>query len=80
MIDASRNRRRRHRSHVLTSLRISHDRGMSWPFAPSEDSSRDEPPSWPSPPLRLVAQGVAELAGGAGEQDFHVITSPGIEY
>jgi hypothetical protein len=53
---------------------------MSWPFAPSEDSSRDEPPSWPSPPLRLVAQGVAELAGGAGEQDFHVITSPGIEY
>lgn len=39
MIDASRNRRRRHRSHVLTYLRISHDRGMSWP----------------SPPLRLVA-------------------------
>ena len=55
MIDASRNHRRRHRSHVLTSLRISHDRGMSWPFAPSEDSSRDAPPSWPSPPLRLVA-------------------------
>jgi hypothetical protein len=30
------------------------------------------------PRRQLLAQGLAQLAGGAGEQDFHANTSPGV--